>query len=189
MLLHKECLPTELATLANQTVIAATFDDCAGNPHVPGAAVPTCAEMTTALAAKADLVGGVVPASQLPSYVDDVLEYANLAAFPATGESGKIYTDIATGKTYRWSGTTYTEISASALVAVKDEGATLTTAANSINFVGAGVTATNVGGDVTVAIPKPITWTWNPTGDGSATLTFSDGTTLGIAAVPAPAVC
>lgn len=57
--------------------------------------------------------GGKVPAAQLPSYVDDVLEYANLAAFPATGESGKIYIALDTGKTWRWSGSAYSEISAS----------------------------------------------------------------------------
>lgn len=56
---------------------------------------------------------GKVPAAQLPSYVDDVLEYDNLAAFPATGESGKIYVAKDTNKTYRWSGTAYVEISAS----------------------------------------------------------------------------
>lgn len=56
---------------------------------------------------------GKVPTSQLPSYVDDVLEYANLSGFPATGEAGKIYVDKQTNKTYRWSGTGYTEISAS----------------------------------------------------------------------------
>lgn len=56
---------------------------------------------------------GKVPSSQLPSYVDDVLEYTNLASFPTTGESGKIYVDTSTNKTYRWSGTAYTEISAS----------------------------------------------------------------------------
>ena len=54
-----------------------------------------------------------VPASQLPSYVDDVLEYANLAAFPATGEAAKIYVTLDTNKTYRWSGSAYVEISAS----------------------------------------------------------------------------
>ncbi|MGV9662567.1 hypothetical protein [Nocardia niigatensis] len=58
-------------------------------------------------------VGGRVPAAQLPSYVDDVLEYVNLAAFPATGEAGKIYVDIAASRIYRWSGSTYVEISAS----------------------------------------------------------------------------
>lgn len=61
----------------------------------------------------ASLVDGKVPASQLPSYVDDVLEYANLAAFPGTGETGKIYVAIDTNKTYRWSGSAYVEISAS----------------------------------------------------------------------------
>jgi hypothetical protein len=56
---------------------------------------------------------GKVPTAQLPSYVDDVLEVANLAAAPATGETGKIYVTIDTGKTYRWSGSAYVEISAS----------------------------------------------------------------------------
>lgn len=56
---------------------------------------------------------GLVPTSQLPSYVDDVLEYANTSAFPATGEAGKIYIALDTNKTYRWSGSEYVEISAS----------------------------------------------------------------------------
>jgi hypothetical protein len=56
---------------------------------------------------------GLVPSTQLPSYVDDVLEYADLATFPTTGETGKIYVAIDTGKTYRWSGSAYVEISAS----------------------------------------------------------------------------
>ena len=54
---------------------------------------------------------GKVPASQLPSYVDDVLEFNTLSVFPTTGESGKIYIDIDSGKTYRWSGTAYSVIS------------------------------------------------------------------------------
>ena len=56
---------------------------------------------------------GKVPSSQLPSYVDDVVEYASLSAFPATGETGKIYIALDTNKTYRWSGSAYVEISAS----------------------------------------------------------------------------
>lgn len=56
---------------------------------------------------------GKVPSSQLPSYVDDVLEYNSSSAFPSTGESGKIYVAKDTNKTYRWSGTAYVEISAS----------------------------------------------------------------------------
>ena len=62
---------------------------------------------------KADLVGGKVPASQLPAYVDDVLEFANLASFPATGESGKIYIAIDTNLTYRWGGSSYVVMSSS----------------------------------------------------------------------------
>lgn len=53
---------------------------------------------------------GVIPANQLPSYVDDVLEFATQAAFPATGETGKIYISIETGMTYRWTGTVYAPI-------------------------------------------------------------------------------
>ena len=65
---------------------------------------------------------GKVPSSQLPSYVDDVIEgyYYNSKFYKEeshtneiAGESGKIYTDLGNNKTYRWSGTTYTEISAS----------------------------------------------------------------------------
>lgn len=56
---------------------------------------------------------GKVPASQLPSYVDDVLEYANKTSFPTTGETGKIYVSKDDNLTYRWSGTAYVEISAS----------------------------------------------------------------------------
>jgi hypothetical protein len=56
---------------------------------------------------------GKVPSAQLPSYVDDVVEGANLAAFPGSGETGKIYVALDTNKTYRWSGSAYVEISAS----------------------------------------------------------------------------
>ena len=56
---------------------------------------------------------GKVPAAQLPSYVDDVLEYSSQSAFPATGETGKIYIALDTNKTYRWSGSAYVEISES----------------------------------------------------------------------------
>ncbi len=71
---------------------------------------------------KADLVNGKVPASQLPSYVDDVVEgyyfegafYEDAAhSVKIEGETGKIYVDITPGSnaTYRWSGSAYVEIS------------------------------------------------------------------------------
>lgn len=53
---------------------------------------------------------GKVPASQLPSYVDDVLEYDTKSKFPTTGEAGKIYVDKSTNTTWRWSGSAYTQI-------------------------------------------------------------------------------
>lgn len=70
------------------------------------------AEMDEKLGKKADLINGLIPSSQLPSYVDDVLEYATRAQFPTTWEKGKIYIDISTDKSWRWSGSTYIEIKA-----------------------------------------------------------------------------
>ena len=86
-------------------------------------AIPTTAKGTANGVASLD-GDGKVPSSQLPSYVDDVIEgYFNGGKFyveedhttQITGESGKIYVDITSGKniTYRWSGTTYVEISSS----------------------------------------------------------------------------
>lgn len=53
-----------------------------------------------------------IDAAYLPSYVSDVLEYANLAAFPVTGASDKIYIALNTNKVYRWSGSVYIEVAA-----------------------------------------------------------------------------
>lgn len=79
-------------------------------------AVPSSAVGVTV----AQLVEGLVPASQLPSYVDDVLEYPTLGDFPAVGETGKIYIAINDGdspsnptRQYRWSGTAYVMIPSS----------------------------------------------------------------------------
>jgi len=78
---------------------------------------PTNKLLKATAAGKADLVNGVVPASQLPSYVDDVLEFAQLSAFPTTGEAGKIYVALNTNKQYRWSGSGYALLSDSGLTA------------------------------------------------------------------------
>lgn len=61
----------------------------------------------------ASAITGVIASANLPSYVDDVLEYSAKANFPATGEAGKIYVDTATNLTYRWGGSAYVEISPS----------------------------------------------------------------------------
>jgi hypothetical protein len=89
---------------------------------------------------------GRVPAAQLPSYVDDVVEYANLAGFPGTGENGKIYVALDTNKIYRWSGSVYIEISSNDITG---SGVTNYTARwTSANTLGTGVlydNGTNVG--------------------------------------------
>ncbi len=76
-------------------------------------------ELTTALSLKADLVAGKVPSAQLPSYVDDVIEVANFASLPVTGETGKIYVTIDTNRQYRWSGSVYVIFSSGITITLK----------------------------------------------------------------------
>ena len=45
---------------------------------------------------------GKVPSTQLPSYVDDVVEVSTEAGLPQPGESGKIYVTADTNLIYRW---------------------------------------------------------------------------------------
>jgi hypothetical protein len=71
---------------------------------------------------KASLDGtGKVPASQLPSYVDDVIEVADFASLPPVGESGKIYVTVDTNVCYRWSGSTYVQITSGAVASVNGQ--------------------------------------------------------------------
>ena len=90
--------------------------------------------MAAALAAKQDTLGytpenvanknqpggyagldgsGKVASAQLPAFVDAIVEVANFAALPTTGETGKIYITIDTNLEYRWSGSAYIQIVAS----------------------------------------------------------------------------
>jgi hypothetical protein len=66
----------------------------------------------------AKITTGTIDAARLPSYVDDVLEFANLASFPVTGETGKLYVALDTNKVYRWSGSTYIFITSGAVDSV-----------------------------------------------------------------------
>lgn len=56
---------------------------------------------------------GKIPSSYLPSYVSDIITADSYAKLPATGEEDKIYVTKDTNLTYRWSGTSYVEISPS----------------------------------------------------------------------------
>lgn len=88
---------------------------------------------------------GLIPSTQLPSYVDDVVEgYAKTTTNTTTsddgfetttvtvdgfykentytnaivGESGKIYVDLVTNISYRWGGTTFVQITSSDMTAI-----------------------------------------------------------------------
>jgi len=59
---------------------------------------------------KADLVDGKVPSSQLPSYVDDVVEFDTFENLPNPGEKGKIYLVTNNNTQFRWSGSEYIQL-------------------------------------------------------------------------------
>ena len=56
---------------------------------------------------------GKIPTSQIPGSIEEVVEYANFAALPATGVASRVYVTMDNNKTWRWSGSTYIEISPS----------------------------------------------------------------------------
>lgn len=82
---------------------------------------------------------GQIPASYLPSYVDDVLEYPTYSQLPQPGETGKIYVTTDTDLAYRWSGSTYVEISKSIITGVKGNAET------DYRIGNVNLTATNIG--------------------------------------------
>ena len=126
---HPTSHPASMITGLSEVATSGSYEDLTDKPTIPAAYTHPDSHPTSmitgledALAAKADasvistkadLVDGKVPTSQLPAFVDDVLEFAALSGFPTAGESGKIYVALDTNKTYRWSGTGYVEISAS----------------------------------------------------------------------------
>ena len=105
------------ATKAYVDGISIAFSSVTGKPTTLAGYGITDAISSSLIGAANGVAGldatGKVPAAKLPSYVDDVLEFATLASFPASGSAGVIYVDQATNKVYRWSGSAYVEISAS----------------------------------------------------------------------------
>ena len=86
---------------------------------------------------------GQIPASYLPSYVDDVLEYPTYSQLPQPGETGKIYVTTDTDLAYRWSGSTYVEISKSIITGVKGDAETDYRVGN-VNLTAANIGLSNV---------------------------------------------
>lgn len=78
--------------------------------------------------------GGKIPSSQLPSYVDDVVEYATMAQFPATGTAGILYIDISTSKQYRWGGSAYAQITSGAVDSVAGKTGIITLDKNDVGL-------------------------------------------------------
>lgn len=119
---------TSALTLSNSGVTAGTYKSVtvdAKGRVTAGTNPTTLSGYGITDAVSSSLIGaasGIVPlgadskiaTTYLPSYVDDVLEYANQAGFPASGETGKIYVALDTNKIYRWSGSVYIEISPTA---------------------------------------------------------------------------
>ena len=104
--------PPDFASQAANTVLAAPN----GSAGTPTFRLLVAADIPNHDAAK--ITSGVIDAARLPSYVDDVLEYANVAAFPGTGETGKMYVALDTNKVYRWSGSAYIYITSGAVDSV-----------------------------------------------------------------------
>lgn len=94
------------STSSTSTTLAATPSAVKSAYDLAAGAIPLTQKGAANGVATLD-ASGLIPTNQLPSYVDDVLEFANLAGFPATGETGKIYVALDTNKTYRWSGSAY----------------------------------------------------------------------------------
>jgi len=104
-------LSSSSANPVQNKAVHAALADKADKNH-PHDYIPTSQKGAASGVASLDS-NGKVPTSQLPSYVDDVIEATSKSSFPATGETGKIYVDTSTNKTYRWGGSAYVEISAS----------------------------------------------------------------------------
>ena len=122
-----------IATGANKTTVDSKLSSTSANP-VQNKVINTALDgkiSTSARGAKNGVASldadGRVPSSQLPSYVDDVIEgyYYNEKFYKEeahtteiTGEGGKIYVDVSTNLSYRYSGSTYVQITSSDMVAI-----------------------------------------------------------------------
>lgn len=148
---------TSVSTAATSSAVKATYD-------LALAAIPN-SKFGTALGVATLDATGKIPSVQLPSYVDDVMEFATEFAFPNPGETGKLYVDLSSNKLFRWTGTTYVNISGGSEIA--DASLKLYTArsfslaggatSNIVNFDGTGNVTLTINGlnpdTLTKAVP------------------------------------
>ena len=110
---------TPNATSGATLAVPYVMYDAQGHVTATGTHTHTISGFLTAQSTlDASKLSGLIPSSCLPAYVDEILEYSSRSNFPTTGTTGKIYVDLATGKSYRWSGSSYVEISQSSTVTV-----------------------------------------------------------------------
>ncbi len=104
------------STSSTSTTLAATPSAVKAAYDLAAAAIPLSEKGVANGVATLD-ANGFIPTNQLPSYVDDVLEFATQANFPGTGEAGKLYLALDTTKLFRWTGSVYVSISDAASTA------------------------------------------------------------------------
>ena len=114
----------------------------------------------------------LIPSVYLPSFVDDVLEFASHDVFPATGESSKIYVSLTNSKIFRWSGSSYVEISAS-------PGSTDSVTEGSVNLyftdARARAAVTSISGNAATATKLQSPRSFTITGDVTSPAVYFDG--------------
>ena len=129
--------------------------------------------------ASATVIGGVKVGTGLS--INSSTSVLSADSIALDGLSDVSTSGVNSGEILKYNGSSWApaaDNSGASALTIKDEGTDKTTAASSIDFVGAGVTATNSGTDVTVTIPgasgsgsPEITWTL--TANGSSDYVFS----------------
>src|SRR5262249_47511903 len=100
--------------------------------------------------------------------------YANLASFPATGETGKIYVAIDTAYQYRWSGSAYVNLSTTSFYTkteVDNKDAT------KLSLAGGTMTGDIVMTSKTI-YPLNVATTYISSPDGNAKMTYVNGASV-----------
>lgn len=151
------CSPAALYGRNNATSTGLTWGFIGGHPTLPSGAIATIASATVALTASATNYIVALKSSGAVSVATTTTNWNNTADYwrlyiVTTNTTGPVPT---TGIVdYREIGKmTGSASGTGSSITAKDEGSSLTTALASIDFVGAGVTATTSGDNVTVTIP------------------------------------